>query len=62
MIQSGRDLVNTLPNATGRMVDLGKSATLGKEHMWSLNAPELFNRTVRAWLTGQALPAELRPL
>ena len=62
MIQSGRDLVNTLPNATGRMVNLGSSASLGKEHNWSMNAPELFSRTVRAWLTGQPLPNELLPL
>jgi pimeloyl-ACP methyl ester carboxylesterase len=62
MIQSGRDLVNVLPNAVGRMVSLGKPASLGQEHNWSLNAPELFTRTVRAWVTGQPLPEELLPL
>ena len=62
MIQSGRDLVSTLPNATGRMITLGGSASLGQEHNWSMNAPELFSRTVRAWVTNQPLPAELLPL
>lgn len=62
MIQSARDLVATLPHATGRMVSLGSQSSLGQEHNWSMNAPDLFSRTVRAWVTGQPLPAELLPL
>jgi len=33
--------------------------SLAQEHNWSITTPELFTRTVRAWLQGQALPAEL---
>lgn len=62
MIDSGRDLVAVLPRASGRMVSLGKKSSLGQEHNWSMNAPELFTRMVRAWVTDQPLPAELLPL
>ncbi len=62
MIQSGRDLLAALPHATGRMVSLGKGASMAQEHNWSMNAPELFTRMVRAWVTDQPLPEELVPL
>jgi pimeloyl-ACP methyl ester carboxylesterase len=62
MIQSVRDLVAALPRATARLVSLGQKSSLGQEHNWSMNAPELFTRTVRAWVTDQPLPAELLPL
>jgi pimeloyl-ACP methyl ester carboxylesterase len=62
MRQSARDLRDILPNATGRMVNLGKKASLAQEHNWNMNAPDLFSRMVRAWVTAQELPAELLPL
>lgn len=31
-------------------------------HLWNLQFPALFTATVRAWVTGAALPAELQPL
>ena len=62
MIQSARDLVATLPNAAGRMISLGKKSSLGQEHNWSMNSPDLFTHTVRAWITNQPLPRELAPL
>jgi pimeloyl-ACP methyl ester carboxylesterase len=34
----------------------------GQGHNWPLQAPDLFNRTLRAWLTDQPLPAELEPV
>ncbi len=34
----------------------------GQGQYWPLQAPELFNRTLRAWLTDQPLPAELEPV
>ncbi|MEI2689071.1 MAG: alpha/beta hydrolase [Anaerolineae bacterium] len=34
----------------------------GVGHAWNLEAPALFNDTVRAWLTGGPLPAQLQPL
>lgn len=62
MRQSARDLCATLPNATARLVNLGKKASLAQEHNWNMNAPELFSRMLRAWLSGQELPAELLAL
>jgi pimeloyl-ACP methyl ester carboxylesterase len=42
----------------------GGSAYLvrGMAHNWPLSAPDLFNRTVRAWLEDKPLPPELGPV
>lgn len=55
MHDSVRDLLKVLPNAKGVLAP-------GLGHTWNLQAPDLFNRTVRAWLTGQPLPKELLPV
>ena len=34
----------------------------GVGHAWNLEAPDLFTRTVRAWITDAPLPQELVPL
>lgn len=60
MHASARDLLAVLPDARGVVVDVGRS--LAENHNWNLNAPDLFTRMVRAWLTEQPLPAELTPL
>ncbi|MBZ0288862.1 MAG: alpha/beta hydrolase [Anaerolineae bacterium] len=60
MHQSVRDLVKTLPNVRGAVVSLNKR--LAEEHNWNMNAPDLFTRTVRAWVEDKPLPAELLPL
>jgi pimeloyl-ACP methyl ester carboxylesterase len=60
MQQSARELVAALPNARGLIVDVGH--TMAENHNWNLNAPELFTRLVRAWMTDQALPKELKDL
>lgn len=62
MIQSGRDLLHALPNARGVMVSLGQGSTLAKEHNWALNAPQLFNETLDAWLEDSPLPVSLLEL
>jgi hypothetical protein len=31
----------------------------GVGHVWNLEAPDLFNETVRAWITDQPLPQKL---
>lgn len=59
MIDSGRDLVQALPQARGVMVTLGKGSSLAREHNWAMTAPQLFNATVGAWIEDQPLPAEL---
>lgn len=47
-------LVRALPTAEGRLV-------AGVGHGWNGEAPDLFGRTVRAWLDAAALPPELLP-
>lgn len=53
--QAARKLVSTLPGARGVLVP-------GVGHVWNLQAPDLFTATVRAWITGSALPSVLQPL
>jgi len=43
----------TMPEATGRIV-------LGVGHGWNVEAPDLFNATVRAWVEGAPLPPGLK--
>jgi len=47
-------IARALPRAEGRLAP-------GVGHGWNGEAPDLFARTVRAWLDGAALPAELLP-
>lgn len=55
MHASCRELVAALPNAEGRLAP-------GAHHPWNLEKPELFNKTIMAWLNGYPLPEELLPL
>lgn len=55
MLASARDLIAALLNAEGYVV-------AGVGHNWNLEAPYLFNQMVRAWITGNPLPAGLIPL
>lgn len=56
MQASARDLAAALPHATLAWLDLGPEASLAQEHNWPLTAPELFARTLRAWVEGTPLP------
>lgn len=62
MKQSVRELAVALPQARGTFVMHSNHLTLAQQHNWNLNAPELFTRTVRAWIEDQPLPPELKPL
>lgn len=55
MHESVRDLLKALPSAQGYVV-------ANAIHNWSLQLPELFTQTVRAWITNRVLPAALQPL
>jgi pimeloyl-ACP methyl ester carboxylesterase len=55
MKESVRDLLAAMPSAQGYVVS-------GAIHNWSLQLPDLFTRTVRAWIANQDLPAQLTPL
>jgi pimeloyl-ACP methyl ester carboxylesterase len=50
--ESAKDLINVLPNSKGAMA-------LKVGHMWNIENPELFNKTLRAWITDESLPEDL---
>ncbi len=62
MRASARDLAAALPGAQAYAVAHARALSLAEEHNWNLTAPELFTQMVRAWISGQPLPAALRPL
>jgi pimeloyl-ACP methyl ester carboxylesterase len=57
-----RDVTAAIPGARGCLVHHTHKFSLGQEHNWNMTAPELFTRTVRAWIEHQPLPEELEPL
>ena len=60
--QSVRDVAAAIPGAKGCLVQHTRKLSMAEEHNWSMTAPELFTRTVRAWIEGQPLPPELQEL
>jgi pimeloyl-ACP methyl ester carboxylesterase len=62
MHQSVRDVAGAIPGARGYLVRHTRQMSLSEEHNWSMTAPELFTQTVRAWIEGLPLPAELEEL
>lgn len=62
MQDSARDLLRVLPNARGVIVSLGAKARLPEEHNWAMTAPDLFARSLQAWIESAPLPKELRDL
>lgn len=46
-------IANMMPNAQGRLAP-------GLGHGWNVEAPDLFNAMVRAWVTGTSLPYRLQ--
>ena len=62
MRQSARDMANAIPSAQAFEVAHTRKMSLAEEHNWNLSTPELFTRTVRAWMSDQPLPPALQPL
>ncbi len=52
---SMRDLLKAIPSAKGYVV-------AGAIHNWSMQLPDLFTHTTKAWINDQSLPKELLPL
>jgi pimeloyl-ACP methyl ester carboxylesterase len=52
---AARGPLSHIPGAVGRLVP-------GVNHVWNLQAPDLFNRVMRAWVTQTPLPPELKQL
>ncbi|MGZ7068913.1 MAG: alpha/beta fold hydrolase [Methanobacterium sp.] len=46
--ESAVDLINAIPNSKGAMA-------LRVGHLWNIENPKLFNRTLRAWITDEML-------
>lgn len=53
MHESSRDLVKAMPSAQGYVV-------ANAIHNWSMQLPDLFTQTVRAWIANRELPSNLR--
>ncbi len=53
--QAAKKLTQTVPNTRGVIVP-------GLNHVWALQNPELFAKTVRAWVMDTKLPDELQPI
>ena len=62
MHDSARDLLRVLPNARGVIVSLGPKARLPEEHNWAVTAPDLFARTLQAWIESAPMPKELQDI
>lgn len=62
MKESARLLAAALPNARAMVVDLGKGASMAKEHNWAMNAPDVFAQVVRCVINGGELSGLLQPL
>jgi len=61
MKESARRLASALPNARTVLVDLGKGASMTKEHNWAMNAPDLFVQVLRSFIRGDTLPDVVSP-
>jgi pimeloyl-ACP methyl ester carboxylesterase len=59
--KSARQLAAVLTHARSASVDLGKGASLAKEHNWAMNAPDLFARTLRDFINGMDISDVIRP-
>jgi len=53
--ESARDLLHLLPNSLGAMA-------LKVGHLWNIENPELFNETLRAWITDENMPKGVEPI
>jgi pimeloyl-ACP methyl ester carboxylesterase len=62
MRESIQEVAAAIPGARGYLVQHTQRMSLSEEHNWNMTAPELFTRTVRAWIEDRALPEELKPL
>jgi pimeloyl-ACP methyl ester carboxylesterase len=56
---SATDIASALADARAFEVHHPVKRPLAQEHNWNLVEPELFTRTVRAWIEGGELPPEL---
>ncbi len=60
--ESARQLAAALPDARAMLLDLGPGSSMRTVHNWAMNAPDLFAQTVRSFIQGTPLPAQLSNL
>ena len=60
MHRSIQAVAAAIPGAQARLAHLPRQFSLAEQHNWSMTAPELFTRTVRAWIEEEPLPSELK--
>lgn len=56
---TNRLLLHRLPRSRAVLVGQGRGWSTAQEHNWPFNAPQFCAATLRAWIEGQPLPAEL---
>jgi pimeloyl-ACP methyl ester carboxylesterase len=59
---SASDIAAAIPGARACEVRHAEKLSLAQQHNWNMTAPDLFTATVRAWVEGRELPAELADL
>ena len=62
MHESTGAIAAALIKAKAYQVVYPKGVPLREQHNWSMTHPELFTRTVRAWIEDRELPGELQPV
>jgi pimeloyl-ACP methyl ester carboxylesterase len=62
MHQSVRAVAAAIPHAQAFLVHHTRKLSLSEQHNWSMTTPDLFTRTLRAWIEGKPLPPELQEL
>lgn len=62
MKRSALDIANAIPGARACEVVHAGKMSVAQEHNWNMNAPELFNEMVRAFIADETLPSALVPL
>ncbi len=58
MQESTREIAGTLPNGKAFQVTYPKGVPMREQHNWSMTYPDLFTRTVKAWIEDGSLPVE----
>lgn len=61
MKRSARDIANAILGARACEVVHAAKMSVAQEHNWNMNAPELFNEMVRAFIADRTLPSALVP-
>jgi len=62
MRRSTSDIADAIPDAVAREVMHTRKLSVAQEHNWNMTEPELFTATIRDFIEGRPLPAELVPI